>query len=181
RLAAIGVTQIRCDDAVLVLEFLQRVKGVGREARDRGVQPAAGNDQQREAGADLFVVDTDVALLVQWHSSVSLPGVVFRVRSRLAKPREPLGSSSRHAAWGDGVTLRSPPGLTTRVRPGRRSGRLWASLPSAEYGTTARPTRGAAGRFPGETGPCPPRPGLFRLGPSPTACAGSPHTSGWRN
>src|SRR6266849_4573291 len=80
-----------------------------------------------------------------------------------------------------GGRRRGPPAPTTRVLPRRRSGRLWASLPIAECCTTARPTRGAAGRFPGETGPCPPRPGLFRLGPSPTACAGSPHTSGWRN
>ena len=39
----------------------------------------------------------------------------------------------------------------------------------------------ADGRFPGEIGPCPPGPGPCRLCPSPTGCAGSPNTSGWRS
>ena len=75
-----------------------------------------------------------------------------------------------------GGRRRGPPAPTTRGLPRRRSGRLWASLPIAEYGTTARPTLWADGRFPGETGPCPPGPGPCRLCPSPTACAGSPNT-----
>src|SRR5215510_7612738 len=80
-----------------------------------------------------------------------------------------------------GERRRGFPAPTTRVLPRRRSGRLWASLPSAEYGTTARPTLGADGRFPEETGLCPPGPGPCRLCPSPTSCAGSPNTSGWRS
>src|SRR2546427_4766067 len=80
-----------------------------------------------------------------------------------------------------GERRRGSPAPTTRVLPGRRSGRLWASLPSAEYGTTAPPTLWAAGRFPGETWPCPPGPEPFRLDPSPTVCADSPDTSGWRS
>src|SRR6266446_6154375 len=95
-LAAIGVAQIRRDNAVLALELLHRVEGVVREARDRGVQPAAGDDQQREAGADLLIVDADVTLFVERHDSLSLHSVVFRVRSRIAQTREHLESSSRH-------------------------------------------------------------------------------------
>src|SRR6266567_3686272 len=50
-----------------------------------------------------------------------------------------------------GERRRAPPAPTTQVLPRRRSGRLWASLPSAQYGMTARPTRGADEQFPGET------------------------------
>src|SRR5262249_39291688 len=48
---------------------------VPREARDRGVQPATGDDQQREAGPDLLIVDADVTFLIQWHDSLSLHSV----------------------------------------------------------------------------------------------------------
>src|SRR6266508_1900877 len=61
-----------------------------------------------------------------------------------------------------GERRHGPPAPTIRVLPRRRSGRLWASLPIAEYGTTARPTLWADGLFPGETWPCPPGPGPCR-------------------
>src|SRR5215470_3918927 len=80
-----------------------------------------------------------------------------------------------------GERRHGPPGPTTRVLPRRRNGRLRASLSIAECCTIARPTLGADGRFPGETGPCLPGPGPCRLCPSPTVCAGSLNTSGWRS
>ena len=95
-LAAVGVAQVRRDAAVLALELLHRVEGVVREARERGVQPATGDDHQREAGADLLVVDADVALFIKWHGSLSLHSVVFRGRSRIDQTREPLESLKRH-------------------------------------------------------------------------------------
>src|SRR6266446_3599558 len=95
-LAALGVAQIGRDHAALALELVERVERVGREARHRGVQPATGDDQQREAGTDLLIVDADVALLIQWHGRLSLHSVVFRGRSPIAQPREPLECSERH-------------------------------------------------------------------------------------
>src|SRR6266436_1433218 len=80
-----------------------------------------------------------------------------------------------------GGRRRGPPAPTTRGLPRQRSGRLWASLASAECGTTARPTLGADERFPGETWPYPLGPGPCRLCSSPTGCAGSLNTSGWRS
>ena len=71
-LAAVGVAEVRREAAVLVLELLQGVEGVGREARDRGVQPAAGDDHQREARADLFVVDADIPSFIERHGRLSL-------------------------------------------------------------------------------------------------------------
>src|SRR5712691_5944693 len=78
-----------------------------------------------------------------------------------------------------GERRHGPPAPTTRVLPRRRSGRLWASLPSAEYYTTARPTLWADGRFPGETWPCPPGPGPCRLGPSPTVLCLAIYPGSW--
>ena len=71
-LAAIGVAQIRRDDAVFAFELFHRVKGMVREPRDRGIQPATGDDQQRKAGTDLFVMDADVTSLIERHGSFSL-------------------------------------------------------------------------------------------------------------
>src|SRR5438128_7626849 len=108
-LAALGVAQIGRDNAELALELVERVERVGREARDRGVQPATGDDQQREAGTDLLIVDADVALLIQWHGSLSSHSVVFHVRSHIAQTREPLECSERHRCaaprlYGDSCT-----------------------------------------------------------------------------
>jgi len=71
--AAIGVAQIHRDNAVLALELVHRVEGVVREARDRGVQPAPGDHQQREAGADLLVMNTDFAFFVERHGVSPFP------------------------------------------------------------------------------------------------------------
>jgi hypothetical protein len=87
-LAALGVAQIGCDHAELVLKLLHRVERVGREARDRGVQPAAGDDHQREAGTDLLIVDADVALFVKRHGSLSSEGCERRPMVKALFPRE---------------------------------------------------------------------------------------------
>src|SRR5207244_2033420 len=69
----------------------------GREARDRGVQSATRDDQQREAGPDLLIVDADGALLIEWHSSLSLHSVVFWGCSRRDTQHEYQASAERHA------------------------------------------------------------------------------------
>ena len=68
--------QIRRDNAVFVLELVERVERVARsrQPRDRRVQPAAGNDQQRKTGASFFVMDADGAFFVEWHDGFSLRG-----------------------------------------------------------------------------------------------------------
>ena len=54
--------------AVLVPELRDRVeRRVSGEVGDGRVQPPAGDEQQREAGAGLFVVDADVAFFVERH------------------------------------------------------------------------------------------------------------------
>ena len=64
-LSVLGVAQIRRDNAELPLELVDGVEGVGREPRDRRVQPAARDHQQRETGAGFFKMDADVAFFVE--------------------------------------------------------------------------------------------------------------------
>src|SRR5215813_13886486 len=64
RLTSVGVAQVRCDAAVLVLQFDKWIEGIGQRG-DRRVQPAAWDDEQREAGAGLLVVDANLALLIE--------------------------------------------------------------------------------------------------------------------
>jgi len=95
RLAAIGVAQIRRNNAVLALELLQRVEGVIGEARDRGVQTAAGDDHQREAGAGLFVMDANVAFFENRHGNSSLVGFWRNTPSLFRSTLlHPLGNAS---------------------------------------------------------------------------------------
>src|SRR5437870_12863566 len=72
RLAGIRIAQVRRDAAILALELSDRVKRV-RQAGDRRVQPAAGNQQQREAGAGLLIVDANRTFFVVRHGSSSFP------------------------------------------------------------------------------------------------------------
>ena len=68
-LSGIGVAQVGGDAAVLALEFLEGVErriGAG-EARNRRVQSAARDQQQRKAGTGLDIVDANVALFVKDH------------------------------------------------------------------------------------------------------------------
>src|SRR5216684_3682032 len=86
-LAALGVAQIGRDDAELPLELVERVERVGREARDRRIEPTARDHQQREAGASLFIMDANVAFLIERHE-VS-PGLVTRTRASSVSPVTP--------------------------------------------------------------------------------------------
>src|SRR5262249_20217935 len=69
----------------------------GRPVTDAGVQAPTGGDQQREARASLLVADADVALVVEWHGSLSLHSVVFHGCSCSDEPHEPRESAERHA------------------------------------------------------------------------------------
>src|SRR5262249_44693251 len=55
------------DNAKLVLELVEWVERERREPRDRRVEPAAGDHQQREARADLFVMDANLASFIERH------------------------------------------------------------------------------------------------------------------
>ena len=70
-LAAIGVAQVEGDAAVFVLELgggverrRRRVLGIGNSR----IEPAAGNDQQRKAGADILVIDPHIAFFIERHA-----------------------------------------------------------------------------------------------------------------
>src|SRR6266446_7957078 len=67
-LATLGIAQIGRDNAKLALELVEWVERVRREPRDRRVEPAAGDHHQREARADLFVMDANLASLIKRHS-----------------------------------------------------------------------------------------------------------------
>src|SRR4029077_9937533 len=72
-LTAIGVAQIREDAAVFSLEFFDRIKrSAAHQAGDRRVQSPARDEQQREAGAGLLVLDANAAFFVERHGSSSL-------------------------------------------------------------------------------------------------------------
>ena len=71
-LAAVGVALVHGNAAEVVLERLHGVEHRGRPIADAGIQAPAGGDQKREAGASLLVADTDVALLIKRHGSLSL-------------------------------------------------------------------------------------------------------------
>src|ERR1700739_2537241 len=88
-LAAIGVAQIRGDNTVLVLELLHWVERVVREPCDSRVKTAAGNHHQREAGADLFLMNANVAIFVERHGGFLL----IRCGYDLTKSRTRLISS----------------------------------------------------------------------------------------
>jgi len=76
-LAAVGVAQIRRDAAVLSIELLDRVEGAAAgQAGDRRVQSAAGDEQQREAGAGLLIVDANGAFFVEGAGGPSAPGLL---------------------------------------------------------------------------------------------------------
>src|SRR5437868_9026752 len=91
-LATLGVAQIGRDNAKLPLELVEWVERVRREPRDHRVEPATGDHQQRKAGADLFVMDANLASFIERHGfylsqfiSSSPRGRRFRV-NRLCAP-----------------------------------------------------------------------------------------------
>src|SRR5262249_24026153 len=96
-LPVVTVAQIHRDAAELVLELLHRVEGrSARPPRDRGVETVARDQQQREPGADFFVMDADVARFVERHGAVL---VVSRVADTL-----PLRSLEREGAAAPGAS-----------------------------------------------------------------------------
>jgi hypothetical protein len=65
RLAAVCVAQVCGDAAVLALEFFDRVeRRAPVEERNLRVQASAGDEQQRETGTSLFVIDARFAFFV---------------------------------------------------------------------------------------------------------------------
>src|SRR5882724_5784468 len=93
-LAGVGVAQVRRDAAVLALELLPGVEGVVLEGRERGVQPAARDDHQREVGADRLVVNANVSLLIKRHLSLSFQRCARRPMSEAMPQREHTISES---------------------------------------------------------------------------------------
>ena len=64
------------------------VEGIAAlQAGDRRVQSAAGDEQQREAGAGLLVVDANGAFLVERHRRSSLPGLLSKHARRCGHRR----------------------------------------------------------------------------------------------
>jgi hypothetical protein len=61
---------------VFVLELLHRVEGriAAGDPRDRRVQSAAGDQQQREARTGLLIMNADGAFLEKAYDGSSLPG-----------------------------------------------------------------------------------------------------------
>ncbi len=76
--STVGVPQIHRDASVLVAEDSHRVEGrFFRKIADCRIQSAAGNNQQRKAGASLVVVNLKGASFVVWHGRCSLVGPVM--------------------------------------------------------------------------------------------------------
>src|SRR5207249_4404685 len=90
---AIGVAHIREDAAVFSLELFDRIKrSAAHQAGDRRVQSPAGDEQQREAGAGLLVLDANGAFFVERHSSSSLSSLLTQLAALRPSPlrRHPL-------------------------------------------------------------------------------------------
>src|SRR5262249_38765103 len=104
-LATLGVAQIGRDNAKLTLELVEWVERVRREPRDRRVEPATGDHQQREARADLFVMDANLASLIEWHGFFSL-SLRYSVRHPRASgdTGETVGTPPPRPAFVDGLT-----------------------------------------------------------------------------
>ena len=100
-LAPIGVAQVRRDAAILTLELLDRVeRRTAGEEGNRRVQPAARDEQQREAGAGLLEVDANGTFFVGRHGASSLTGLSKHPRYRRHRGR---GGARRQYAASDRV------------------------------------------------------------------------------
>src|SRR5437763_11041280 len=87
RLPAIGVAHIREDAAIFSLELFDRIKrSAAHQAGDRRVQSPAGDEQQREAGAGLLVLDANGTFFVKRHSSSFLSSLLTQTRRAAAIP-----------------------------------------------------------------------------------------------
>ena len=74
-LAGWCVAQVEGDAAVFVAELLHGVEGriFAGDPRDVRVQSAAGNQQQREAGTGLLIMDANGAFFEKAHGGLPLP------------------------------------------------------------------------------------------------------------
>src|SRR5262245_61256879 len=72
RLAAVRVALIHRDAAKLVLEYFHRVENRGAPIADARVEPATGDEKQRETGTGFLITDSDVAFLIKRHGYFSL-------------------------------------------------------------------------------------------------------------
>ena len=70
-LSADGVALVHSDAAEVVFEHLHRVEDLVRPTAHNGVQAPARRYQKREAGADLFIVDADIAIGIERHCEFS--------------------------------------------------------------------------------------------------------------
>src|SRR6185437_5343537 len=124
-LPGIGVAQIESDAAVFVLELLDRVEGrIGAgDVRNRRIQSAARDEQQRKAGAGLLEMDTDGTPFIETHDNSS---------RELTLPTPRLRSRPQASAW-----------PTARLRRGRcpprsRRSRIGATAQAAPAAQTWR-------------------------------------------
>src|SRR5437867_5009661 len=82
-LAAIGVAHVREDAAVFSLELLDCIKrSAAFQAGDRRVQSPAGDEQQREAGTGLFILDANGAFFIERHGSSYLSNLLTKYSPR---------------------------------------------------------------------------------------------------
>src|SRR5690242_15669321 len=99
-LAAIGVAQVRRDAAVLSLELLDGVKGTpAAQPGDRRIQSPAGDEQQREAGTCLLIVNANGAFFVKGHCGPSLPSLLSK-QARCCGYRRRRGARCQYGASG---------------------------------------------------------------------------------
>src|SRR5262245_49308804 len=84
-LTAVGVAHVREDAAVFSLELFDRIKrSAAFQAGDRRVQSPAGDEQQREAGARLLVLDANGAFFVERHGCSSLFCLLIKYSPRVS-------------------------------------------------------------------------------------------------
>ena len=83
RPAIFGVAQVQGDDAIGIAEFLQGIEGMTGEPGYGCIETAAGNDQQRKAGAGLLVVNFHISVFEYWHNRISLTRGVFLASVRV--------------------------------------------------------------------------------------------------
>src|SRR5207245_669997 len=78
-LTAIGIAQIRRDDAILALEGLHRVEGMVRDAGDRRVQPAGGvlaNRLTEDPGTKVLLIEAGGR---DWNPLIHIPAGFFKM------------------------------------------------------------------------------------------------------
>src|SRR4051812_36871604 len=135
-LAALGVAQIGGDDAVAVLELVERVERMGLQPLDRRVQAAARNDQQRKTGAGLLVMDADIGFFVERHGVPPSFGAPCSGRHAGGRRRSVgycaaaaslscVFVSKSLASWRSCSCSEGSPAVRLTIRPRLTAGRAW--------------------------------------------------------